>query len=161
MHGIPTTYALISALGTVLSSVNLVLLGAHALLSDGGIFSRAGTATVAMMCKQAGKPVVCCCETYKFSDRIMLDSISGNEMGSPAPVFDSPASSDFEAETVNSALGISKPGFGSPVPSLAVFNLLYDVSRPEDVTVVISEAGLISSKSITAYLRDFKPLGQA
>ena len=45
------------------------------------MFSRAGTATVAMMAKAAGKPVVCCCETYKFTDRIMLDSIGGNEQG--------------------------------------------------------------------------------
>lgn len=36
---------------------------------------------VAMMLREKGVPVVCCCETYKFSERIMLDSIVGNEMG--------------------------------------------------------------------------------
>jgi translation initiation factor 2B subunit (eIF-2B alpha/beta/delta family) len=36
---------------------------------------------VAMMLKAQGVPVVCCCETYKFSERVMLDSIVGNEMG--------------------------------------------------------------------------------
>lgn len=51
------------------------------MLSNGAMFSRAGTAMVAMMSKEAGIPVVCCCETYKFSDRIMLDSIVGNELG--------------------------------------------------------------------------------
>lgn len=45
------------------------------------MFSRAGNAIVAMMLKQKGVPVVCCCETYKFSERVMLDSIVGNEMG--------------------------------------------------------------------------------
>lgn len=45
------------------------------------MFARAGTAMVAMMLKEKGVPVVCCCETYKFSERIMLDSIVGNEMG--------------------------------------------------------------------------------
>lgn len=80
-HGITTTYVLLSALGPVLSTVSLVLLGTHALLSDGAMFSRSGTATVAMMAKNAGKPVVCLCETYKFTDRIMLDSIGGNEQG--------------------------------------------------------------------------------
>jgi translation initiation factor eIF-2B subunit delta len=34
-----------------------------------------------MMCRRAAIPVMCCCETYKFSDRIMLDSIVGNELG--------------------------------------------------------------------------------
>jgi translation initiation factor eIF-2B subunit delta len=114
-----------------------------------------------MMSKQAGKPVVCCCETYKFSDRIMLDSISGNEMGAPGPVFDQSTPSDFEVESITSSIGVSRAAFTSPNHALSVFSLLYDVARPEDVTVVISEAGLISSRSITAYLRDFKPLGQA
>lgn len=78
---IPSTYVLLSSVGSVLSSVSLTLLGAAAMLSNGAMFSRAGSATVAMMSKAAGRPVVCCCETYKFSDRIMLDSIVGNELG--------------------------------------------------------------------------------
>ena len=79
-HGIPTTYVLLSALGIVLQETSIVLLGAHALLSDGAMFSRAGTATVAMMAKGAGKPVVCCCETYKFTEKVMLESFGSNEM---------------------------------------------------------------------------------
>lgn len=78
---IPCTYVLLASIGSVLSSVSLTLLGAAAMLSNGAMFSRAGSATVAMMSKGAGVPVVCCCETYKFSDRIMLDSIVGNELG--------------------------------------------------------------------------------
>lgn len=78
---IPSTYVLLSSVGSVLSSVSLTLLGAAAMLSNGAMFSRAGSATVAMISKAAGRPVVCCCETYKFSDRIMLDSIVGNELG--------------------------------------------------------------------------------
>ena len=65
----------------MLSTISLTLLGTHALLSNGAMYSRAGTAIVAMMSKGAGIPVICCCETYKFSDRIMLDSIVGNELG--------------------------------------------------------------------------------
>lgn len=78
---IPCTYVLLSSIGSVLSNVSLTLLGAAAMMSNGAMFSRAGSATVAMMSKAAGIPVVCCCETYKFSDRIMLDSIVGNELG--------------------------------------------------------------------------------
>lgn len=78
---IPCTYILLSALGAVLPTVDLTLLGTHSLLSNGAMYSRAGTAVVAMMSKSAGIPVICCCETYKFSDRIMLDSVVGNELG--------------------------------------------------------------------------------
>ncbi|EGU13533.1 Translation initiation factor eIF2B delta subunit [Rhodotorula toruloides ATCC 204091] len=79
LASIPTTYVLLPSLSLVLPRISLCLLGTHALLSNGSMFSRAGTAMVAMMLKEKGVPVVCCCETYKFSERIMLDSIVGNE----------------------------------------------------------------------------------
>lgn len=66
--------------------MSLCLLGTHALLSNGSMFSRAGTAMVAMMLREKGVPVVCCCETYKFSERVMLDSIVGNERGDSTPL---------------------------------------------------------------------------
>lgn len=43
-------------------------------------------------------------------------------------------------------------------PNLTPLSLLYDVSRPEDVTVVITEAGLIPVQSVPVMLRDYKPL---
>ncbi|KWU43553.1 IF-2B-domain-containing protein, partial [Rhodotorula sp. JG-1b] len=81
LASIPTTYVLLPSLSLVLPRVSLCLLGTHALLSNGAMFSRAGTALVAMMLRERSVPVVCCCETYKFSERVMLDSIVGNERG--------------------------------------------------------------------------------
>ena len=40
-------------------------------------------------------------------------------------------------------------------------NLLYDVSRPEDVSVVATEAGLIPVESVPVLLRDYKVCGLA
>lgn len=81
LASIPTTYVLLPSLSLILPRISLCFLGTHSLLSNGSMFSRAGTAMVAMMLKEKGVPVVCCCETYKFSERIMLDSIVGNERG--------------------------------------------------------------------------------
>jgi translation initiation factor eIF-2B subunit delta len=78
--GINCTYILLTAIGPILRTVNLVLLGAHAMLANGAIYGRAGTAMIAMISKTYGIPVVCCCETYKFSERVMLDSIVSNEI---------------------------------------------------------------------------------
>lgn len=86
LASIPTTYVLLPSLSLVLPRVSLCLLGTHALLSNGSMFSRAGTAMVAMMLREKGVPVVCCCETYKFSERVMLDSIVGNERGDSTPL---------------------------------------------------------------------------
>lgn len=135
-HDIPCTYVLLSSIGSVLSTVSLTLLGTGAMLSNGAMFSRAGTAMVAMMSKEAGIPVVCCCETYKFSDRIMLDSIVGNELASTAAIL--PSSNDN--------------------PNLGVLNFLYDVSRPEDVTAVVTETAIVPVLSVPFVLREHKPI---
>lgn len=60
---------------------SVVLLGTHALLANGALYSRAGTAACAMMARERGAPVIVCCETYKFSDRVQLDSFVTNEAG--------------------------------------------------------------------------------
>jgi translation initiation factor eIF-2B subunit delta len=171
---IPTTYVLLTSLSLILPRISLCLLGTHALLSNGSMFSRAGTAMVAMMLKEKGVPVVCCCETYKFSERIMLDSIVGNEMGevsvssSLSLSLPSRADSSFRRThkaSPTSLLSSSTTSTAAPSaataassPNLSPLSLLYDVSRPEDVTVVITEAGLIPVQSVPVLLRDYKPL---
>ncbi|KAK9898355.1 nagb/rpia/CoA transferase-like protein [Cystobasidium minutum MCA 4210] len=136
---VPCTYVLLSSIGSVLSNVSLTLLGAAAMLSNGAMFSRAGSATVAMMSKGAGVPVVCCCETYKFSDRIMLDSIVGNELASTAGLLPSSVEADKNQ-------------------NLGVLNFLYDVTRPEDITAVITETAIVPVLSVPFVLREHKPI---
>ncbi|GAA5909860.1 hypothetical protein JCM6882_002034 [Rhodosporidiobolus microsporus] len=163
---IPTTYVLLPSLSLILPRVTLCLLGTHALLSNGSMFARAGTAMVAMMLKERGVPVVCCCETYKFSERVMLDSIVGNERATPQPLLldltaSLPASPPPAAPPSSSSKSSAPPAAPSApsLPSnLSPLSLLYDVSRPEDVTVVITEAGLIPVQSVPVLLRDYKPV---
>ncbi|GAA6050926.1 hypothetical protein JCM3770_002541 [Rhodotorula araucariae] len=161
LAAIPTTYVLLPSLALVLPRVSLCLLGTHALLSNGSMFSRAGTAMVAMMLCEKGVPVVCCCETYKFSERVMLDSIVGNERATPLPLLsDLPSATPTTTTTTSSSTKPSQNAAPPPQtpPTLSPLSLLYDVSRPEDVTVVITEAGLIPVQSVPVLLRDYKPV---
>ncbi|KAJ9098994.1 hypothetical protein QFC20_005812 [Naganishia adeliensis] len=119
-HGIPTTYTLLSSLPPILPRTSLVLLGTAALLSDGALYSRAGTAMVAMLAKESKIPVVACCETYKFGDKIVLDAVTGNELGDA------------------SSMRMGKDD------SLSSVHLLYDLTPPELVTAV----GLIPPSSV-------------
>ena len=48
-----------------------VFLGASAVNSNGTVVSRIGSAAVAMMADAAGVPVIICCETYKFSSKVL------------------------------------------------------------------------------------------
>lgn len=79
--GINCEYACLDALDYCVGPATTVLLGAHAVLADGAVYSRAGTAAVAACARDMGVPVVVACESVKFSDKINLDGIVFNELG--------------------------------------------------------------------------------
>lgn len=58
-----------------------VFLGAHALLANGYVMSRVGTSQIALVAKAFNVPVLVCCETYKFCERVQTDSFVSNELG--------------------------------------------------------------------------------
>lgn len=76
-------YNLINALSSVLekSDIDFCFLGAHSMLSNGRLYSRVGTTLVAMSAKNKNIPVLVCCESLKFSDKVQLDSVTLNELG--------------------------------------------------------------------------------
>lgn len=74
-------YVLINSLSsTILEDVDCVFLGAHAMLSNGRLFSRVGTGLIAMMSHTRNIPVLAFCESIKFSDKVQLDSVTTNEL---------------------------------------------------------------------------------
>ncbi|KAF8901651.1 initiation factor 2 subunit family-domain-containing protein [Gymnopilus junonius] len=128
---IPCTYALLPALPSLLNQVSMVLVGAHALFSNGAVYSRAGTAMVSMMAKARNVPVLVCCETYKFSDGVMVDGFSKNELA-PTTV-------------------IQKYTHLENLPSsIEKLNPLYDLTPPTYITAVVTEVGLIPPSSISS-----------
>lgn len=87
-EGVRCTYALVHGLAYVMKEVTKVFLGAHTLFSNGTVLSRAGTASVAMTAHSFNVPVIVCCETYKFTERVQLDSFVFNELGDPDELVD-------------------------------------------------------------------------
>ena len=61
--------------------VSKVFLGAHALLANGCVMSRVGSAMVSLVAKRFSVPVLVCCETYKFCERVQTDAFVFNELG--------------------------------------------------------------------------------
>lgn len=78
---IEATYVLISAISYVMKEVNKVLLEAHTLLANGYMISDMGSSQIALVAKSHNVPVLVCCETYKFSERVHTDSFVFNEAG--------------------------------------------------------------------------------
>ncbi|KAI0676954.1 eukaryotic translation initiation factor 2B delta subunit [Trametes maxima] len=137
--GIQCTYLLLPALGSVMSEVNTVLVGAHSIHTNGAVYSRAGTALVAMMAKRHSVPVVVCCETYKFSETIQLDSFTKNELAPLGDLFSSfPNTKPRESLTLENK------------PNLEILNPLYDLTPPTCITAVVTEVGVIPPNSISS-----------
>ena len=61
--------------------VCMLSLGASALLSNGTVFAPAGTGMIACLAKNRRVPVIFAAESYKFCDKVQLDSIVHNELG--------------------------------------------------------------------------------
>ncbi|KAI5811140.1 hypothetical protein DFH27DRAFT_531666 [Peziza echinospora] len=139
-QGISCTYTLIHALSYVIRDATKVYLGAHAMLSNGRLYSRVGTAAVAMYAKEFEVPVIVCCESIKFTDRVGLDSIVNNELGSPD-------------ELINISTSRNQPNSGNlvkwrDVPNLRLLNIMYDVTPAENITLVITEYGSLPPSSV-------------
>ena len=133
--GIQTQYCLISGLASAVDQATKCLLGASAMMGNGRLYSRAGTALVAMMAKDGnglatiggnalsapgsaehrlpvgiGVPVIVLCETVKFSGRATLDSIVGNELGDPNALVEMEESSILTAANSSAAANLAKAG---------------------------------------------------
>ena len=63
-----------------LKDATKVFLGAHAMMSNGRLYSRVGTASISMLATSHSLPVIVLCQSVKFTEKVALDSIVGNEV---------------------------------------------------------------------------------
>jgi len=65
-NNIPCTVILDSAVGYIMERVDMILLGAEAVVESGGIINKIGSFQLAVMAKAMNKPVYAAAESYKF-----------------------------------------------------------------------------------------------
>ena len=133
--GLEVQYSLIHAIGHAVKDATKVFLGAHAMMSNGRLYSRVGTAIVAMMAKESDVPVIVCCESVKFSDKVALDSIVTNEVAPPHEL----------TIAGDNTTSLSK---WRDTPNLQLLNLMYDVTPPEYINMVVTEYGSLPPSSV-------------
>jgi len=137
--GVDCTYVRLSAVSYAMQDdVTKVLLGSEAMLSNGSAVALGGSATVAMVARACKKPVLVCCESYKFCERVLIDAIVWNELGDP--------------EAVSKETSSSSSSSSSPSPHY--LNILFDTIPVEFVTIVVTEAGLIPPTSVPVVIRE-------
>ncbi|CAG8972039.1 hypothetical protein HYALB_00004903 [Hymenoscyphus albidus] len=130
--GIEVKYCLTNGLSHNIQDATKVFLGAHAMMSNGRLFSRAGTALVAMEANDNDKPVLVLCETIKFTERVALDSIVHNEIAPPD-----------ELVITGGALEAWRD-----IPHLQLCNPMYDVTPAEYIQMIVTESGNVPPTSV-------------
>lgn len=139
--GVEVQYALLTGLGHATRGVTKCFLGAHAVLGNGRVYSRAGTAAVAMMAKSKHANVIVCAESIKFTDRVALDSIVGNELAPEDELLEA-GSKDITAFSQ----WREKDG-------VCLLNPLYDVTPADYIDIIITELGGLPASSAPAIQR--------
>ncbi len=133
--GLKVEYSLMHAISHTVKDATKVFLGAHAMMSNGRLYSRAGSAIVAMMANHADIPVIVCCESVKFTDRVALDSIVTNEVAPPD-------------ELLIQGSGSTELSKWQETPNLQLLNLMYDLTPAEYINMVITEYGSLPPSSV-------------
>ncbi|KAE8307010.1 hypothetical protein BDV41DRAFT_582760 [Aspergillus transmontanensis] len=179
--GLEVQYSLVNGISHAIKDATKVFLGAHAMTSNGRLYSRVGTALVAMSAKErAGGvevPVIVCCETVKFTDRVALDSIVVNEIadadelvpshplkqvtGLPDPGDEADTKKGDAKKGGNKAAANAPPAESTPLPegaspltnwketpNLQLLNIMYDVTPAEYVDMVVTEMGSLPPSAV-------------
>ncbi|XP_010265294.1 PREDICTED: translation initiation factor eIF-2B subunit delta-like [Nelumbo nucifera] len=143
--GLSCTYTHINAISYIMHEVTLVFLGASSVFCNGTVYSRVGTACVAMVAHAFHVPVLICCEAYKFHERVQLDSICSNELGDPDAISKVPGRKDvnhLENWTNNE--------------NLQLLNLMYDATPSDYVSMIVTDYGMVPPTSVPVIVREYR-----
>jgi ribose 1,5-bisphosphate isomerase len=124
--GIDTTLIVDSAVRTVMGRVDVALVGADTIMSNGALVNKIGTSQIALMADEARVRFSVCSETYKFSPMTIFGDEVTIEEREPGEV-------------------VSK---GEVPDSVKIFNPVFDITPPKYIDGIITELGILSPGSV-------------
>ncbi|XP_055822320.1 uncharacterized protein LOC129890945 isoform X2 [Solanum dulcamara] len=142
--GLCCTYTHINAVSYIMHEVSRVFMGAESVLSNGTVYSRVGTACVAMVAHAFRVPLLICCEAYKFHDRVQLDSVCSNELGDPDVI-----------SKVPGRLDVNYLDNWTSNDSIQLVNLMYDATPSDYISMIITDYGMIPTTSVPVIVREY------
>ncbi|KAH9492001.1 Eukaryotic translation initiation factor 2B, subunit 4 delta, 67kDa [Bulinus truncatus] len=142
--GIPCSYTYIGSAVYAMSEVTKVFLGAAAMFATGDMYSRSGNSMIAALARANNVPVLVCCETYKFTDKVQL--LTGD--------------SNLHAQGRDLINIGNRPQILGNYEELGLrmLNIMYDVTGSKYITCLITEQGLLLASTIPAILRRHEDL---
>jgi ribose 1,5-bisphosphate isomerase len=122
--GIQTMFIVDSAARSYMGDVDLVLVGADAITSEGNVVNKIGTSSIAVLANEARKPLYVVSELLKFDPETLYGEYEGIEQRNPEEVW-------------------------TEAPKrLSVRNPAFDVTPSRYIHGIICEEGIIAAQSI-------------
>jgi ribose 1,5-bisphosphate isomerase len=128
-NGIKTTLIVDSAARSIIKEIDLVLVGADAITSEGNVINKIGTSTIALVAKEARKPFYVVSELLKFDPATVCGDYEKIEERDPSEIWK------------------DAPG------NLIIKNPAFDVTRRDFIHGIVCEQGIIPPHSIFEVVR--------
>jgi len=118
--GVPVTLIVDSAVKHHMKYIDIVMVGADTIASNGAVINKIGTAQVALIAHERRVPFIVCAETCKFSLQTFHGMLVPIEERDPTEVID-----------------LEK------FPGVEVSNPVFDATTPDYIDSIITEVGII------------------
>jgi len=150
--GTPTTLILDAAIFAMMARVNKVVVGAHALLANGGVIAAAGTALVAAAARKHAVPLVVLVGLHQLSPLFPHDPVvTMNDFRSPGTVLEYDAIADtLSADTPEADSNAESTYLHAPSP-------MYDYVAPELISLFVTDTGGYTGRLRPFILRRTRP----
>lgn len=122
-------YSYLNGISGIIEKITKVFIKGKSMLSNGYLQGQVGTSLLACISNNFKKPVIAFCQTYKFWDKIMLDSIQSNNF--------------HEEQTSHNGLKFTS------------LELKYDITPANYINMVVCELGYIPPTSVPVVIREF------
>lgn len=122
-------YTFINGISGVIDKVTKVFIKAKSMLSNGSLLGAVGSSLVACIAYNFKKPVIVFSETFKFWDRIQMNSLQSNNLTTEI--------NNEKDSNVN------------------YLKMLYDITPANYINMVVCELGYIPPTSVPVVIREF------
>jgi ribose 1,5-bisphosphate isomerase len=133
--GISTQYIVDSAARFFMNEVDLVIVGADAVMVNGAVVNKIGTAPIALAAHEANTSFMVAAETYKFAPRTVLGEMIPIEERAPDEVL---------GEQLRSTL-----------PHVRVRNPVFDITPPLYIDLIVTEKGAFPPTLAYLIIREY------
>jgi len=119
-RNVPVTIIVDSAVRHHMKLVDMVLVGADTIASNGAVINKIGTSQIALIAHERKVPFIVCAETYKFSPKTFHGVLVPIEERAPSEIIDP-----------------------EEFPGVEISNPVFDSTPPQYIDSIITELGII------------------